>query len=409
MASENNKEKDKRKGISIGKTILISLGVLVAGGLVVLIIFLTEPAAVREGATRQTAMPVDIIQAEKGSFRPEIVVTGTVVPVRDIILSPRISGQVMSLSKHFTPGGYVRQGQSLLQIDSSDYRNIADQRKSELLQAEAELSIEMGHQQVARQDYKVIDSGLAGKNKALVLREPQLNSARARVQSAQAAYKQALLNLQRTEIKAPFDALIISRYVNEGSQVNTGDQLARMTGTDKYWIEATVPLPYLRWLEFPGSNNEKGSEVIIRNRTAWTAGEYRKGYLYKMTGTLEDQTRMASVLIDVSDPLAIGSAYDTIPPLIIGSFVEALIRGKEISDVIRLNRDYVRKDGTLWLMKDSLLNIRKINIIFSDTRYSYIRGGVEENDSIIVSNLATVADSARLKLRHDSSSGGAEQ
>lgn len=399
MASENNKKKDKRKGISIGRTVLISLAVLIAGGVAVLIIFLTEPAAVREGATRQTAMLVDIVKAEKGSYRPEIVVTGTVVPVRDIILSPRISGEIMSLAEHFTPGGHVSQGQSLLQIDSSDYRNIADQRKSELLQAEAELNIEMGRQQVARQDYKLIDTGLAGQNKALVLREPQLNSAKARVQSARAAYRQALINLQRTEIKAPFDALIISRYVNKGSQVNAGDQLARLTGTDKYWIEATVPLSYQQWLEYPGKNEEEGSEVIIRNRTAWPAGQHRKGYLYKMTGTLEDQTRMLRVLIEVPDPLALDYAYDTVPPLMIGSFVEALIRGKEISDVIRLNRDYVRKDGTLWLMKDSLLSIRKVNIIFSDIRYAYIRDGVQENDSIVVSNLATVADSARLRLR----------
>jgi multidrug resistance efflux pump len=48
------------------------------------------------------------------------------------------------------------------------------------------------------------------------------------------ALEQARLNLQRTQITAPFDAAIISRNVNEGSQVNAGDLLARLVGTDEY-------------------------------------------------------------------------------------------------------------------------------------------------------------------------------
>jgi hypothetical protein len=69
-------------------------------------------------------------------------------------------------------------------------------------------------------------------------------------------------------------------------------------------VEATLPPSKLRWLSFPGSENEKGSPVKITNRTAWEKGEFREGYLYKLIGSLEGNTRLARVLVEVEDPLA---------------------------------------------------------------------------------------------------------
>jgi multidrug efflux system membrane fusion protein len=87
-------------------------------------------------------------------------------------------------------------------------------RKSDLELAKSNLSIQMGRQDVARKDFELIGQELSAENKALVLREPQLESAKANVEAAQAAVNQAQLNLQRTTITAPFDAHVISRNTN---------------------------------------------------------------------------------------------------------------------------------------------------------------------------------------------------
>lgn len=68
-------------------------------------IFRTEPKAKIGGATKETAMLVEVVEVERGNYRPEIVTTGSVVPSKDIILSPRVSGEVMEISSNFTPGG----------------------------------------------------------------------------------------------------------------------------------------------------------------------------------------------------------------------------------------------------------------------------------------------------------------
>lgn len=390
------------------KTLLICVLILLSGGVIVYLIFSSEPTADSTSAAQETAMLVDVIEAQRGTYRPAFQSMGTVRPAQDITLSPRVSGQVIQLSSNFTPGSYVEEGDTLLQIDPSDYENTLQQRQSEEQQAVADLEIEMGRQNVARQDYELLEDTLTGENKSLVLREPQLNAARSAVQSARAAVKQAELDLQRTTIEAPFDAHIISRNTNVGSQVGPGDEVGRLVGLEEYWVEATMPQSQLRWLNFTENGNSEGSEVQIHNRTAWQPEENRTGYLFRLIGALENETRMARLLISVPDPLGYEDENKEHPPLIIDSFVEANIKGEELQDVIRLNRDYIRENNTVWLMEEERLRIREVEIILRDAQYAYISEGIAEQDQIVTTNLSTVSDGARLRLEETTDTTAAD-
>lgn len=393
------------------KTLIVSLLILAAGGAVTVLIFSTVPTAKRSGASKETAMLVDVIRSEKGNYRPTIEVMGTVEPSQEITLSPRVSGQIIDRSDDFTPGGQVNDGETLLQIDPADFKNTLQQRRSELRQARANLNIEMGRQQVAKQEFKLIGDTLEGMNKGLVLREPQLQSARSDVESAEAAVNQAQLDLERTTIKAPFDAHILSRNANVGSHVTPGENLGRLVGMDNYWVEATVPLSKLRWLSIPDGDVEdapdEGSKVRIRNRTAWEQDEYRTGYLYKQVGTLEEDTRMARILITVPDPLAYEDTNSDKPAMMIGAFVEARIQARELDGVVRLNRDYIRKGENVWVMKDGKLEIRDVNIAFRDAKYAYITNGLDNQEQVVTTNLTTVTEGAELRLSSSDTTGTA--
>ncbi|WP_340104922.1 efflux RND transporter periplasmic adaptor subunit [Rhodohalobacter sp. 8-1] len=384
------------------KTLIFSLLILLAGAVLTILIFNTEPTASQTGASVETAILVDLVEADRGTYTPIIRATGTVEPSQDIMLSPRVEGEIVELSQNFTPGGYVEEGDLLLQIDPSDYRNALKQRQSELRSAEANLMIEMGQQNVAEQDYALLDDSLSSESKALVLREPQLNTARAMVESAEAAVQQAELNLERTTIRAPFDAYILSRTANVGSQVSPGDQLGRLVGRDTYWVSAMIPLASLRWISVP-DNGGGGSEVRIRNRTSWNEDEYRTGEIFRLVGALEDQTRMASLLISVDDPLSYRSENSENPKLMIGSFVEANIRAAQLENVIRLNRDYVRQNDTVWVMEESRLQIQDLEILFRDADYAYITSGLEDGDKIVTTTLSTVVEGTRLRTENGSS------
>ena len=388
-------------GIYMSKkqTLLLCLGILLAGAVITVLIFSTEPTAARSETAKETAMLVDVITVRRETVRPTVEAMGTVVPVQDVMLSPRVGGEVIRRAEAFEPGGYVRRGQVLLQIDPSDYENTLQQRRSELRQARSDLELEMGRQDVARQDYQLLGDTLSAEDRGLVLREPQLDAARSQVESAEAAVAQAELDLERTTIRAPFDAHILSRNANVGSQVAPGDDLGRLVGQDRYWVEATVPLSKLRWLATPGEGDAAGAPVRIRNRTAWAEGEYREGRLAKVVGALEDQTRMARVLIAVPDPQAQQPEHAGQPQLLVGAYVEARMQARMLEDVVQLNRDYVRDGETVWVMQDGRLHIQDVNIAFLDAQYAYIESGLENADRVVTTELSTVADGARLRLK----------
>ncbi len=379
------------------KTFIISILVLLSSVVVSSVVFLTEPTAKMEGATKKTAMLVDVIEADRGNFKPIVEATGNVQAAKDITLSPRVGGEVVSISNRFIPGSFVKKGEVLLQIDPSDYKNTLRLRQSDLQLAKADLAVEMGRQDVAQKDFELIGEDLTQENQNLVLRKPQLESARANVAAAEAALEQARLSLERTTIRAPFDAHVISRNANVGSQVAPGANLGRLVGMDEYWVVANVPVSKVNRLRFSDERAEDGSYVKVMNTNIWPYGQYREGRLFRLIGALDDQTRLARMIVSVKDPLVRINPSDTLPRLMIGTFVDTRIEADEIKDVVRLSRDYLRKEGTVWVMEEGKLSIRNVDILFEDSQYAYIRDGLEDGDQVVTTNLATVVEGSLLR------------
>lgn len=380
------------------KTAFISLLILALAAALVWLVFKTEPTATRGPDTaRETAMLVDVMTAEKGDYRPTINAMGHVRAARGLTLKPRVGGQIIERAQAFTPGGMVEEGETLVRIDPADYEATLQQRRSDLRQARADLDLEQGRQNVAEQEFELLNEELENTNKALILRQPQLDQARAQVESAEAALRQAQLNLNRTRVTAPFDARVLSRDISVGTQVSAGEALGRLVGVDEYWVEATVPQSQLPWLRFGNRSGEAGAPATIRNEAAWPEGKHRKGRLQRLVGELNESTRLARVLITVENPLALNADAGEQPPLLIGAFLNTAIEGRRIEDVVRLDRDYIHRNETVWVMEDGQLSIRDVTIAFRDADHAYIRSGVEDGESVVTSDLASVVDGAALR------------
>lgn len=396
--NDASKQRPKWRWLRILGTTITCLAILGASAAAVVVINQTEPTAQQVNATRKSSALVDTITAERGTYSPQLVVLGTVEAARDITLGPRISGQIVELSPEFIPGGMVRKGDMLLRIDPADFENAISISSSELLQKEALWEIEQARQRLAVKELEMLEGTIDDTNRGLVLREPQIASIKAEMAAAKASLERAQLDLDRTEVTAPFDAQILTQSVNVGSQVRPGDELARLIGVDEYWILAAVPVRTLRWVQFPETKEDgstiEGSKVILRNPDAWGPDIERKGSVARLIGTLDQQTRLARVLITVADPL--GRDSDA-PPLILDTLIETRIEGREINDVVRLPREYVRDQDTVWVMKEEQLEIRETQVVFRDAEYAYLREGIEEGEDIVITTLATVAEGVGLR------------
>ena len=388
-----SKESPKRSWPTIVINTIMCLSILGASAAAIVVINRTEPTAEQINTRRKSAALVETVVVERGTYSPELVVLGTVQPAQEIVLSPRVRGQVVELSPKFAPGEVVAKDEVLLQIDPADFENAVSIRESELKQAEASLEIEAGRQSLAKQELALLGDSIEGLNKALVLREPQYASIQSQISAAKAALRRAKLDLERTQIIAPFDAQILRRTANVGSQVGPGDEIGQLVGVDEYWVTAAVPVRSLRWVQFSDSDHAP-STVKLRNPDAWGPDVEREARVARMIGRLDQQSRLARVLITVSDPLGRQSSA---PALILDTLIEAHIEGKPIEDVVQLSREYVHDRNTVWVMKDNKLEVRQTRIVFQDAKHAYIGEGLEHGEEVVTTTLATVAEGIGLR------------
>jgi multidrug efflux pump subunit AcrA (membrane-fusion protein) len=171
--------------------------------------------------------------------------------------------------------------------------------------AEYNLKLELGHQEVAKREWMLLNGGKPAKSSDvdLALRKPHLDKAKADLEAAKAELKQANLNLARTRIRAPFNAIVRTHNVEMGSQVSIQDPLAELVCTDEYWIKVSIPVDRLKWISTPRNATESGSAVRIYYRN----GFERTGTVIKLFGDLETEGRMARILVSVEDPLSLES------------------------------------------------------------------------------------------------------
>jgi RND family efflux transporter MFP subunit len=249
----------------------------------------------------------------------------------------------------------------------------------------------MGNQLIARKEFELLGQEVSKTEKQLMLREPQLRIQRATLEGVRATLAQAELNLQRTQIKAPFNGVVLSRSVNLGARVSEATVLARLVGTDEFWLKIAIPTSQLQWITFP-EGDEQGSRVRVLLQEKSGGGVFRTGRVIRLAADVEEQGRMAAVYVSVRDPLGLlpeNRGNPELPKLLLGSFVQAEIEGTELASVVPVNRDHLREGNSIWLMNDdNTLEIRRVDIVAGTNKQVFIGQGLADGEKLIVSGLA---------------------
>jgi biotin carboxyl carrier protein len=388
---------------------------------------LNKPQAERKhpnkGATLVTAEPI-ALRNERVTVR----VLGTVGAARSIGLAPRVAGRIIRVSADFVPGAHLEVGDELLRLDPEDYELAVDRRQAEadraasdctrlrseitrlqtnITQADCALKIEMGQQVLAKEAYERLGETVKPEDEELVLRKPELRIAQANCEAARAAkaaaeaslkaavasanvaklaHKQAELDLERTIVRAPVNVVIAEKLVDVGSQVSSATPVARLVGTDEYWVEVSVPVDQLKWLEVPGATDT----ARIYYDAAWGADAFRAGRVFRLATNLEPQGRMARLLISVRDPLSLTPQNAEQPALILGAYVRVEIEAAELADVARIPRSALHDGDKVWIKTPKgKLDIRSVTVSWSDDEHVYIKADLRDGELLVTSDLGT--------------------
>jgi RND family efflux transporter MFP subunit len=362
----------------------IAILIIVVTGIAIKVAILTKPVA-KKHAIKKMVPVVEVSRINPQNYDALVNAMGTIKPAKTIILKSRVKGQIISLHPHFTPGTNLKKGEFIAQIDQTDYEIDVTSREANLIKAKTELQLEHGRQNIAKHDWKLLKNteGFQNADNSLALRKPQLKYHMATVKAAEISLNRAKLDLERTTISAPFAATIVTTDVNEGDQASTQTPLATLLATDIYWAELSVSVKKLKWLEIPGVNAEKGSEVEIQSQD----GLKSKGHIIKLLPDLHANGRMARVLVEIKNPTKVTPNHHR--PLLIGEFVQARILGKDLGEVIRIPRLAFKNNREIWLFTpEKTLKIEPINALWEDPNFIYTDSKLDLKDQLITNGLS---------------------
>jgi len=365
----------------------------------------TRPTPERTEARPRVARVV-VEPIEVGPRPVEVSGTGTVIPARSVDLRSEVSGRVVAAHPALEPGGRLRRGRVAVRLDARDYRVRVTEAKAALQQARFELELEEGRQVVARKEFELLgrDSTELG-DASLALREPHLRNARAAVEGAEASLELAQTNLERTRIRVPFNAIVREESVERGLLVDRQTVLARLVGTDSFWVRVSIPVAALEWVRFEDAGGE-ATLVRVRQDLGQGRSVEKLGRLVRLLSDLDPRGRLARVLVAVDDPLDLKKPPEQREPLLLDAFVEVRMRGRRLEEVATVPRQALRQGDSVWIMApDDTLEIRSVSPAWKGPQTVYVRGELRAGERLVVSRIPTPVQGMQLRRVPGSSVG----
>ena len=338
---------------------------------------------------------VETMDAIPQFYNVQINSQGTVVPRTEITLTSEIPGKIDFVSSKIQSGSSFGIGDTLLILDQRDFELALIAAQSSMYQAQVIYEREVAESEVAKKEWSNINGGKASN---LALRKPQLDQAKAALAAAEANYQRALLNVERTYIRAPFKGRVRSEFVDIGMVVSPGIPLAQIYAIDK--IEITLPIAEsdIKFLSIPLD----GRVVPFSNQPSMTltssfAGVSQKwnGKILRSAAEIDPRTRMLSVIGQVS----VKSSKNSTIPIKVGMFVNASIEGKSFNNIYVVPREKVR-DGEVWVLNnEGILSKREVQLLRYEKDKALISDGFEKGDKILLTRLDVLIEGMKLEKK----------
>ncbi|TLX52368.1 efflux RND transporter periplasmic adaptor subunit [Pseudoalteromonas ruthenica] len=353
------------------KKLLVALGVVLVTGLAgaAVMVSAKKPDETKQVDTRPV---VEVEQLAANDHQVLLSTYGEVRPLESTQLAAQVTGEVVSWNERFVAGGIVERGELLFTIEKDNYEAAVLQAEAELARAQAALIEEQAQQDVAK-DEAARTPGV--KRSALFLREPQVLSAKAAVKSAEAALKRAQRDLDNCEVRAPYDALVISRNVGQGQFVSVGSQVAELNNIET--AEVIVPVAGFDSAFLPQRVAGTPATIIREGLNGFT----RSAVIDRDLGVVDSATRMSNLVVRVNDPYAM---HGQLPKLKFGSYVQVQFAGQTLKEIFRLPQELVNNQ-TVWVVnKDNLLQPRQVKVVREEDEFFLISGGLDADDRVVV-------------------------
>jgi multidrug resistance efflux pump len=408
--------------------VVLLVSVVIAAALVQL-----RPRAQKQERTVDGRL-VEVIHTRSQSLPMIVEAYGTVAPRESLILVAEVRGQVVGMHPAFIEGGFTKSGEVLLTVDPRDYELVVRRAKVGIRQAQAELdrlkqdvfnlkaSLELARSDVALALAEVTRfKKLAGKDmtsqSALDKADRQYLTSRERMQSlqnqlaitgperirleshldlAEVAVEQAILNLERCRIVAPFDAWVTEKAVENGQHLAVGQSVGSIYRAGAFDIEVKIPVGDLAW--FPDYNAGERPPAAVRFTETGTPKQWH-GRVARVKAAVDPATRTLPVVVEVDDPATSDSIAHAVDRLRPGMFVTVSVQGRQVENVHQLPRHLIHDGDTVYLAVNQQLDVQPVTILRRLKKSVLITAGLSDEDLVITTPLSGAVPGMKIRVK----------
>lgn len=381
----------------------------------------------------------------------DVLVSGTVVPFRQLTVPAEVSGRIAFKSENCRAGRYVMAGELLFRIDERDFQlevnrlsGLRDQEYNQLReldqeQANLQESLQLAEEEITLLEREIMRLGqlpigvtsqsdldqaermlLAGRNQRLALRNQQrlLLTRRKRLelaeQLAQTQLEQAQLNLARTEIRAPISGVVVRDLVEVDAYVQTGTLLCEIEDTEQVEVACDLRMDQLYWVLSQSEPELSGPDqlaaageamvhrlpqtpVTVRFVVAGRESVYQwEGFLSRYDGIgVDPQSRTVPCRVIVPEPrrflyndARVDRTKESGPGnLVRGMFVEVIIHTRPRVEMLLIPKLALKPGGSLWRFVEDPTILEPSESAASGTPTPSVLGTSEESADGLVARL----------------------
>ena len=338
---------------------------------------LKEPVPVAVRALDIKLAPMQLSVSSEGNVQPSI----------ETKLVAQVAGEVVELSSSLVAGGDFSKGDVLLKLDPRDYEIALARSEAALSRAQAEQRFSAEEAARIRSLYSKELASVAQLQSA----ERLLAIANATLDDASAAVKRASVDLERTVFTAPFNGRVRAENVDVGQFLSKGAMIATLYDTDRLQVRLPLADAQLAYLDpsyaQTGLAGEEPADVVL---TANYAGDTQSwsAKLLRTEGDISTKSRFLHVIVEVTETL---NGNDVRLP--VGLFVDAVITGRTVDDLVSVPRTALRPDNTVMVIDDgNQLHFRDVTVFKLSDSDVLISEGLASGERISISPLQFVVE-----------------
>ncbi|NRA82888.1 MAG: efflux RND transporter periplasmic adaptor subunit [Gammaproteobacteria bacterium] len=357
----------------------------------------TPPQARKRGAKPPSMLSVEVKKLQQQDYQVIIDSFGKVIPKTQGSLTAQVSGIIVEVSANYNEGSFFHAGDIIVQVDPRDYLIQVEAAQAELAQTKVAFDEEVALSKQAIKDRKTLGHSKLASDFAL--RKPQMAAAKAKMQAASAKLKLAQLDVERTEVRAPYDGRIVNKSFDLGQMVNSNSTIAEIYSTDVAQIRLPIKNSELALINLPNNNRSSSAISSIESNVQLInslGGPVQRwpATLVRTTASVDQNSQLLHVIAQIEQPFS----HATLRALSVGQFVSAKIKGKLINHVIIIPNSAIYQGSYTYVLSDGKLERRDITIDFQDDSQSLISSGLQAGDSLVLTPLGQVSSGTPVKV-----------